>query len=195
MRPIRTEKKGPIACSFKRGHGSGPPLAWRAALDAGYPGACLPTRQQVNVAGRCDCAFLVGSADMARPLDNIKLKGGINSCHRHWQHFLRSFSTFVFYVARQTTAPQSTPGAFLYIFFQFSLALHSFTMGCRGNCYTLENDGACLVDHSGLSSRGMTWYFCPLHRVYHAIRATRPARQPFCGECAVLFFSKLPGAA
>lgn len=70
-----------------------------------------------------------------------------------------------------------------------------FTMGCRGNCYTLQGDGACLIDHNTQSRRGTTWYFCPLHRVYHAIHTKNPSKQPLCGECAVLFFSLLPQAA
>ncbi|PHH69368.1 hypothetical protein CDD82_7810 [Ophiocordyceps australis] len=38
--------------------------------------------------------------------------------------------------------------------------------------------------------QGMTWFFCPAHREYHAMFLLEGALQPFCGECAVLFYDR-----
>lgn len=40
----------------------------------------------------------------------------------------------------------------------------------------------------------MSWYFCPLHQVYHAIGCRIPVEQPTCGECAAIFFYRSPAA-
>ncbi|KAF4595261.1 GTPase-activator protein for ras GTPase [Ophiocordyceps camponoti-floridani] len=40
----------------------------------------------------------------------------------------------------------------------------------------------------------MTWYHCPVHRRYHAISFLSSGKeQPLCGECAVVFFSRMDG--
>ncbi|KAF7544154.1 hypothetical protein G7046_g9844 [Stylonectria norvegica] len=50
------------------------------------------------------------------------------------------------------------------------------------------------VIHEQGSHIGQTWYFCPAHRVYHAIHLSSYSGQPFCGECAVLYYYKHPAA-
>lgn len=58
---------------------------------------------------------------------------------------------------------------------------NGIAMSCPGNCYTQLDDGAELVDHDYPSEYGMTWYFCPLHRVYHAFFLD----SPLCSRHAV----------
>ncbi len=50
------------------------------------------------------------------------------------------------------------------------------------------------VDHELASDPGTTYYFCPMHRVYHAISFRFNAAQPLCGECAAVFYHSSPVA-
>ncbi|KAF4510028.1 hypothetical protein G6O67_001954 [Ophiocordyceps sinensis] len=62
-------------------------------------------------------------------------------------------------------------------------------MPCLGRCFSSIDGGQGKpIDHDEPSQPGLTWYFCPAHRRFHAISFSRCASQPLCGECAVLFF-------
>ncbi|KND89825.1 hypothetical protein TOPH_05462 [Tolypocladium ophioglossoides CBS 100239] len=64
-------------------------------------------------------------------------------------------------------------------------------MACRGRCFSAADGipGKPVV-HEEASQLGLTWYFCPAHLGFHAMFLFDGAPQPFCGECAVLFFDK-----
>ncbi|PNY25084.1 Uncharacterized protein TCAP_04979 [Tolypocladium capitatum] len=68
-------------------------------------------------------------------------------------------------------------------------------MRCRGRCFTVVDgvQGSPVV-HGEASRLGLTWYFCPAHHEFHAMFLLDGEPQPFCGECAVLFFDRAPGA-
>ncbi|POR33271.1 Uncharacterized protein TPAR_06527 [Tolypocladium paradoxum] len=64
-------------------------------------------------------------------------------------------------------------------------------MPCRGRCFAATDGGQGRpVVHEEASRLGLTWYFCPAHLGFHAMFLFDGAPQPFCGECAVLFFDK-----
>lgn len=68
-------------------------------------------------------------------------------------------------------------------------------MACRGRCFTAaDNVHGKVVHHDDASSLGLTWYFCPAHKTFHALFLLAGTPQPMCGECAVLFFYRAPFA-
>lgn len=63
-------------------------------------------------------------------------------------------------------------------------------MSCRGRCFSLSGVQGKPVVHEEAGQNGLTWYFCPTHRLFHALFLFSGATQPLCGECAVLFFDR-----
>ncbi|KAG6056221.1 hypothetical protein E4U17_002349 [Claviceps sp. LM77 group G4] len=62
-------------------------------------------------------------------------------------------------------------------------------MACRGRCFWADEftDNAHMVKHEQLAARGVVYK-------YHAFRVSDASYQPFCGECAVLYFYRSPNA-
>lgn len=64
-------------------------------------------------------------------------------------------------------------------------------------CYHVRKDGSrTKLDHDKNTNPGTTFYYCTIHHVYHCIvaKSHRRLQQPYCGECAWLFF-KFPKEA
>ncbi|KAF4459154.1 hypothetical protein FALBO_14100 [Fusarium albosuccineum] len=67
-------------------------------------------------------------------------------------------------------------------------------MACRRSCFSITPSCSGHIDHQALAMPGLAFYFCPVHRQYHAILFSEPSIQPLCGECAIIFFHRLPTA-
>ncbi|RCI08735.1 hypothetical protein L249_4743 [Ophiocordyceps polyrhachis-furcata BCC 54312] len=62
-------------------------------------------------------------------------------------------------------------------------------MPCPGRCFAFIGNKPEHVDHDKHAEPVRTWYFCPVHRKFHAMLVCVRGPQPRCGECAVVFFA------